>query len=47
MAANRIRRALLITDGWVGKPAGSHHRTLAEASVAVAFLGHETKPDGP
>ena len=39
MAANRIRRALLITDGWVGTPQGGHHATLAGAKLAVAFLG--------
>ena len=39
MAANRVHRALLVTDGWVGKPAGEHHRTLNEARLAVAFMG--------
>lgn len=39
MATNRVRRALLVTDGWVGKPCGQHQRTLAEAKIAVAFLG--------
>ncbi|HQZ16313.1 MAG TPA: hypothetical protein PLD86_05470 [Vicinamibacteria bacterium] len=39
MAANRIRRALLITDGWVGTPRGAHQVTLAGAKLAVAFLG--------
>ena len=39
MAANRIRRALLITDGWVGTPRGGHHVTLAGARVAVALIG--------
>jgi hypothetical protein len=39
MAENRIRRALLITDGWVGTPRGGHHVTLAGAKLAVAFLG--------
>lgn len=39
MAENRIRRALLVTDGWVGTPRGGHHVTLAEAKLAVAFLG--------
>jgi len=39
MAANRVRRALLVTDGWVGEPRGRHQGTLAEAKLAVAFLG--------
>ena len=39
MAANRVRRALLVTDGWVGIPEGAHQRTLSEASLAVAYLG--------
>ena len=39
MAEHRIHRALIVTDGWVGKPQGEHQRTLAEAKLAVAFLG--------
>jgi len=39
MNANRVRRALLVTDGWVGKPRGQHLGTLAAAKLAVAFLG--------
>ena len=39
MAANRVHRALLITDGWVGSPRGRHHSTLAGAKLAVAYLG--------
>jgi hypothetical protein len=39
MTANRVRRALLVTDGWVGKPRGRHQGTLAAAKLAVAFLG--------
>ena len=42
MAANRVRRALVVTDGWVGKPRGEHHVTLARAKLAVAFLGRST-----
>lgn len=40
MATHRIRRALLVTDGWVGTPIGEHHRTLAGARLAVAFMGN-------
>ena len=39
MAANRVRRALVVTDGWVGAPCGQHHRTLSEARLAVAYMG--------
>jgi hypothetical protein len=39
MAAHRIRRALLVTDGWVGRPAGRHREVLAQARLAVAYLG--------
>jgi hypothetical protein len=39
MSANRVRRALIVTDGWVGVPSGKHWTTLAEAKLAVAFLG--------
>ncbi len=40
MAANRVHRALLITDGWVGIPRGAHERTLSDARLAVAYLGN-------
>jgi hypothetical protein len=39
MASHRVTRALLVTDGWVGKPDGQHHATLAKARLAVAYLG--------
>ena len=39
MNNNRVRRALLITDGWVGTPRGQHHCTLLEARLAVAYMG--------
>jgi hypothetical protein len=39
MLANRVRRALLITDGWVGVPRGQHQCTLGSARLAVAFAG--------
>ena len=40
MAAHRVRRALLVTDGWVGSPRGAHQGTLAAAKLAVAYLGN-------
>jgi hypothetical protein len=42
MAANRVHRALLVTDGWVGKPRGEHRATLSMARLAVAFIGPNT-----
>lgn len=42
MEANRIRRALIVTDGWVGPPRGKIARTLSAAKLAVAFLGSST-----
>lgn len=42
MATNRVRRALLVTDGWVGTPTGQHHTTLAATKLAVAFFGPST-----
>ncbi len=39
MKSNRVRRALIVTDGWVGKPQAAHRETLAKARLAVAFLG--------
>jgi hypothetical protein len=40
MKVNRVQRALLITDGWVGKPNGEQHRILDQARLAVAYLGN-------
>ncbi len=37
---HRIRRACLITDGWVGKPAGGICRTLKKVRLGVAYTGH-------
>lgn len=42
MEANRIRHALIVTDGWVGRPHGQHHQTLSTAKLAVALLGNST-----
>ena len=28
-----------MTDGWVGKPRGSHRETLSRVRLAVALLG--------
>lgn len=39
MERRRVRRALIVTDGWVGTPYGRHRETLARAKLAVAWLG--------
>lgn len=39
MADHRVRRAVLITDGWTGKPEGRHRQTLERARIGVALLG--------
>ena len=39
MATNSVRRACIITDGWVGKPGGHHFKTLARAKLGVAMVG--------
>jgi hypothetical protein len=45
MAAHDIGRVLIVTDGWVGSPKGQHRQTLANAQVAVAYLGAEPNRD--
>ncbi len=46
MAANRVRRAVILTDGYVGEPAGTHARTLGEAKLGVALTpGLSTRED--
>jgi hypothetical protein len=37
MAKHRVKRAVLITDGFVGRPAGAIEATLANARVGVAL----------
>ncbi|MEY3161655.1 MAG: hypothetical protein RIT25_1646 [Planctomycetota bacterium] len=45
MAKHRVRRALIVTDGFVGKPMGAHRDTLAKACIAVAYLGRPCNKD--
>ena len=40
MQEHRVRHALLVTDGFVGKPKGEHRERLAKARLGVAYLGH-------
>ena len=45
LAKYRIRRACIITDGWVGSPAGHHLETLARTKLAVAYIGDGVNTD--
>ena len=40
--SNQVRRALLITDGWVGQAKGQHHEILESTKLAVAYMGEST-----
>jgi len=39
MHLNKVARAVVITDGWVGVPGGRHKQTLASMRLGVAYLG--------
>ncbi len=41
MAKHQVKRALIITDGWVGAPGGQHLATLTQAKLAVAYIGSQ------
>ncbi len=45
MKANKVRRACIITDGWVGKPRGGHRETLSKARLGVAYAGEYFNTD--
>ena len=46
IARHRIRRAALITDGYVGNPAGLHRSTLQKTRLGVALTpGYSTRED--
>jgi hypothetical protein len=45
MASNKVRRACIITDGWVGKPTGGHFETLVRAKLGVALIGGSVNSD--
>ena len=40
MSKHKVRRAVLVTDGWVGLPQGEHKQVLQSARLAVAYLGN-------
>jgi hypothetical protein len=39
IAANQVKRALIVTDGFVGTPSGEHREILARTWLAVAYPG--------
>lgn len=44
MRRHRVRRAVLLTDGWVGEPTGEDARTLRSLRLGVAYVpGHDTR----
>ena len=45
MAVHQVRRALLITDGWVGVPAGQSKQVLQRALLGVAYAGQSCNPN--
>jgi hypothetical protein len=46
MRRNRVKRAVLLTDGYVGRPVGIHHATLTKAVLGVAVTpGNNCKDD--
>lgn len=45
LAKHRIRRACMVTDGWVGSTAGYHLETLTRTKLAVAYLGDGLNTD--
>ncbi len=38
--AHRVKRALIVTDGFVGTPTGAHREVLKRIRLAVAYVGH-------
>ena len=40
MKSNKVRRACIITDGWVGEPCGGHFTTLARSRLGIAYVGN-------
>jgi hypothetical protein len=44
MQSQGVRRAVMITDGWVGKPHGEHRQTLSRCRLGVALLGDNANP---
>ena len=45
MRSNKVRRACIITDGWVGEPRGGHHTTLSKTKLGVAYAGDNANMD--
>lgn len=45
MAAHDVRRACIITDGYVRAPRGTHRETLAKARLGLALMGAGATPE--
>jgi hypothetical protein len=45
MRKNRVKRAVLLTDGYVGRPSGTDHSTLARAVLGVALTPGNNRQD--
>ena len=45
MARERITRAVIVTDGYVGRPRGQHFHTLDRAKIAVGLIGQGASPN--
>jgi hypothetical protein len=45
MQRNRVKRAVLLTDGYVGRPAGIHRSTLNQAVLGVALTPGGSRKD--
>jgi len=43
IAKNGISRALVVTDGWVGRPTGEHLAILSRTKLAVTLFGPSTQ----
>ena len=44
MQRQGVRRAVMITDGWVGQPRGEHRQTLSRCRLGVALMGDNANP---
>jgi len=42
MREHGVRRAVLVTDGWVGIPRGGHLEALSQVRLGVAYLGEQS-----
>ena len=45
MEKHGVRRAVLLTDGWVGRPGAGAAQTLARVRLGVALTPHANRSD--